>query len=571
MNVHSGGEIIVKMLEAYGIRRVFSVPGESFLGVLDALHDSSIQNVVCRHEGGASFMADAHAKLTGSPGVAFVTRGPGATNAACGVHVASHDSTPMILFVGQVSRNLRGREAFQEIDMSRTFAPLCKWADEIPDASRIEEFVQRAMHVAQAGRRGPVVLALPEDILLDRAEAAIVRGETEQWPPPSADEIDRFVEWLRPARRPMIVAGGSRWSQQTANSLEEFATRFSLPIATSFRRQDYVDNRHFNYIGDLSAGANPRLNERVADSDRLLLLGTRLGDIATRGFTCPAPGAWRGSIAHIYPHRSEFNRIWRCDHSLCTTPGQFLRAICRARPGRQPDRSQWLHGCRSAYSDWVAVNPVPGSATLPYVVTWLSDNLPDDAIVTNGAGNYAAFVHRYFRFKTHRSQLAPTSGSMGYGLPAAIAAKLERPQSPVVCMAGDGCIQMTLNELSTAVQHGANIVVVVANNGIYGTIRMHQEMRFPGRVSGTDLYNPDFPALAKAYGCHGETVSTNAGFAGAFERSAAAGVPAIIELRLDAEAINTETTNSELRRRQRRKSRNADPERANIARTGAGA
>ena len=547
MNVRSGGEVIVELLEAYGINRVFSVPGESFLSVLDALHDSSIQNIVCRHEGGAALMAEAHAKLTGRPGVAIVTRGPGASNAACGVHVASHDSTPMILFVGQVSRDLRGRQAFQEIDIAGVFSPLCKWADEIPDAGRIEEYVHRAMHVAQADRRGPVVLALPEDILFDRTSFAAAAGETDQWPELSAADIDGFVEWLRPALRPMVVVGGSRWSQHTADLLQEFSTRFKLPVATSFRRQDYVDNRFVNYIGDLSAGANPLLNEQVANCDRLLLLGTRFGDIATRGFSCPKPGSWHGSIAHVHPHRAEFNRIWRCDLSLCTTPDRFLRALCGIAAGRQPDRSAWLRSCRSLYANWVTISPVPGAVSLPNIVAWLSDNLPEDAIVTNGAGNYAAFVNRYFRFKKFGTQLAPTSGSMGYGLPAAIAAKLERPQSLVVCIAGDGCFQMTMNELSTAVQHKANIIAAIANNGFYGTIRMHQEMRFPERVSSTDLYNPDYAALARAYGCHGETVLANEDFAGAFGRSVEAGMPAVIELRLDPEAIGTETTISGIR------------------------
>ena len=548
MNYRTGGQIIVDLLEEYGIRRVFSVPGESFLGVLDALHDSGIRNTVCRHEGGASFMADAHAKLTGLPGVAFVTRGPGASNAACGVHVASHDSTPLILFVGQVKRALRGMEAFQEVDIARVFGPICKWADEIPDQSRISEYVHRAFSVAMTGRRGPVVVALPEDILTLEACSAGSTVQLPSQPDPPDNQIRRFADWLNRARRPMVIVGGSQWSSRAAVLLQQFSARFKVPVATSFRRQDYIDNRCDNYVGVLAAGGNPMLNKQVAACDRLLLLGTRFGDIPSLGFTCPLPGDLAGSIAHVFPQTDEFHRIWKSDLSLCTSPEQFLEAILGCQAEGQPGQRGWMVQCRRLHANWSQVRPVPGAVTLPYALTWLSRNLPENAIVTNGAGNYAAFLHRYYRYKSYPSQLAPTSGSMGYGLPAAIAAKLEHPDRTVVCLAGDGCFQMTLNELSTAVQHAANVVVIVANNGLYGTIRMHQELHYPGRVSGTDVFNPDYSSLARAYGCHGEAVTSDAEFAAAFERSTAAGSPAIIELRLDPDAISSEATMEDLRK-----------------------
>ncbi len=547
MEYRTGGQIIVDLLEKYGVRRVFSVPGESFLGVLDALHDSEIQNIVCRHEGGASFMAEAHAKLTGLPGVAFVTRGPGACNAACGVHVASHDSTPLILFVGQVRSALRGMEAFQEVDIATMFAPICKWADEIPDQAGISAYVHRAFQVAMAERRGPVVIAMPEDILTARA----CHVETPAIIPVQADPPDQDVRslanWLKPARRPMAIVGGSQWSRRAVDLIAQFSTRFDVPIAASFRRQDYIDNRHENYVGVLAAGGNPMLFRQVAGSDCLLLLGTRFGDIPTLGFTCPLPGGYSGSIAHIYPHAGEFDRVWRCDLGICTSPERVLEGMLELRAEGHAERTNWMQQCRDLHANWSRIRQVPGAVTLPETMAWLSGHLPENAILTNGAGNYAAFLHRYFRYKSYPSQLAPTSGSMGYGLPAAIAAKLEHPDRTVVCLAGDGCFQMTLNELSTAAQHAANIVMIVANNGLYGTIRMHQELHFPGRVSGTDMFNPDYAGLARSYGCHGEIVTSNAGFAAAFERATAAESPAIIELRLDPDAISTETTLEALR------------------------
>lgn len=540
-----GGQILVDALKANGVGRVFSVPGESFLAALDGLYASGIQNVVCRHEGGAAMMAEAHGKLTGRPGIAFVTRGPGATNASAGVHVARQDSTPMILFVGQISRADRDREAFQEVDYRAMFGPLAKWAAQIDRTERIAEYLARAFHLAMSGRPGPVVLALPEDMLSDRAEIADL-------PPPPAllsgaapASVAALAEALAGAARPLVVPGGSLWSQDAADDLARFAQNWGLPVAVPFRRQGHMDNAHPNYVGDLGIGMNPALGQALQQADCLLSLGSRLGDTLTRGYELMDPVRPHARVIHVHPSADELGHLWRADPGLVADPRQVLRALADLPAPRRWD--DWTAGLRAAYQDWQRPQPTPGALRMEEVVRWLSDNLPEDAIITNGAGNYAAFIHRYYRFRRFGTQLAPTSGSMGYGLPAAIAAKLQHPDRAVVCIAGDGCLQMTVNELSTAAQHGAAVIVLVANNGRYGTIRMHQERSYPGRVSGTDLANPDFVALARAYGGHGEAVSRQEDFAPAFARAQAAGTLAVLELKLDPEALSTGATLSQTR------------------------
>ncbi len=540
-----GGQILVDALKANGVERVFSVPGESFLAALDGLYASGIQNVVCRHEGGAAMMAEAHGKLTGRPGIAFVTRGPGATNASAGVHVARQDSTPMILFVGQISRADRDREAFQEVDYRAMFGPLAKWAAQIDRTERIAEYLARAFHLAMSGRPGPVVLALPEDMLSDRAEIADL-------PPPPAllsgvapTSVAALAEALAGAARPLVVPGGSLWSQDAADDLARFAQNWGLPVAVPFRRQGHMDNAHPNYVGDLGIGMNPALGQALQQADCLLSLGSRLGDTLTRGYELMDPVRPHARVIHVHPSADELGHLWRADPGLAADPRQVLRALADLPAPRRWD--DWTAGLRAAYQDWQRPQPTPGALRMEEVVRWLSDNLPEDAIITNGAGNYAAFIHRYYRFRRFGTQLAPTSGSMGYGLPAAIAAKLQHPDRAVVCIAGDGCLQMTVNELSTAAQHGAAVIVLVANNGRYGTIRMHQERSYPGRVSGTDLANPDFVALARAYGGHGEAVSRQEDFAPAFARAQAAGTLAVLELKLDPEALSTGATLSQTR------------------------
>ena len=544
-----GGKILVDQLAAHGVRRVFSVPGESFLAALDGLHGSGIENVVCRQEGGAAMMAEAHGKLTGAPGICFVTRGPGATNASAGVHVAQQDSTPMILFVVQIARSHRDREAFQEVDYRAMFGTLCKLVAEVDQTERLPEYIARAFHVAMSGRPGPVVLALPEDMLSAHADVKDV-------PPVAAcpvavgpAQVSLLTEALARAQKPLVVVGGSVWDEKASADLARFAEHWNVPIGVTFRRQGHLDNRHPNYVGDLGIGMNPKLGERLGACDCLLVLGARIGDSLTRGYELIEPGAPGKTILHVYPDASELGRVFRPDVGVIAPTSEVVAALADTPPPAQARArwADWTQSARNDYEKWIEPKETPGAVKLETVINWLSDNLPEDAIVTNGAGNYAAFLHRYFVFKRPHTQLAPTSGSMGYGFPAAIAGALEHPGRTVVCLAGDGCFQMTLNEMSTAMQHGAKPIVIVANNGQYGTIRMHQERHYPGRVSGTQLANPDFAALARAYGGHGEVVDATAQFADAFERAKTSGTLAVIELRLDPEALSSGATLSQIR------------------------
>ncbi|ARC87359.1 thiamine pyrophosphate-binding protein [Rhodovulum sp. MB263] len=543
-----GGKILADQLAIQGVERVFSVPGESFLAALDGLYDAGIPNVVCRHEGGAAMMAEAHAKLTGRPGVLFVTRGPGSCNAASGLHVARQDSTPMVVFVGQIARSDRDREAFQELDYRRFFGPLVKWVAEVDETRRLPEYISRAFHTAQSGRPGPVVLALPEDMLSGIAEVPDIPARIWPEPDPTPAQVAAVLTALDEAERPLVVVGGPHWSAQAATDLARFAESHDLPVAVSFRRQDRLDNRHPNYVGDLGVGMNPVLGQRLRDCDLVIALGTRLGDTATAGYSLMDPAVQDKRVVHVHPDPDELGRIWRPDPGIALSAPDVVAALARAgAPATPPRWSAWTRAARADYEAWTTPKPTPGAVRMEEVVTHLSEALPETAVLTNGAGNYAAFLHRYFRYRGPGTQLAPTSGSMGYGFPAAIAAKLARPGLPVICLAGDGCFQMTLNEMSTAVQNGANVVVIVANNGRYGTIRMHQERKYPGRVSGTDLVNPDYAALARAYGGEGETVTDQAAFAPALERALASDRPFVIELRLDPEALATGLTLSEAR------------------------
>ncbi len=540
-----GGRILVDQLAIQGVRRVFSVPGESFLAVLDGLYQSDIANVVCRHEGGAAMMAEAFAKLTGEVGVAFVTRGPGATNASAGVHVAKQDSTPMILFVGQIARDQRDREAFQEVDYRAMFGGLAKWAAEIDQIERIPEYVSRAFHIARSGRPGPVVLALPEDMLSSRAEVPDLPAVAPRAPTVSAAEVEAVTQMLARAERPLVIAGGTDWSAQAAADLARFAEAWGLPVAVPFRRQGHIDNRHPCYAGDLGVGMNPKLGARLESADLILVIGARIGDTLTRGYEILDPAAPGKTIVHVYPDASELGRVYRPDLGIVAPAAEMVARLAQTAPARRwPD---WTAAARAEFEAWQAPKETPGPVKVERVIRWLSENLPEDAILTNGAGNFAAFLHRYFTFKGWGTQAAPTSGSMGYGFPAAVSASIEFPGRAVVCIAGDGDFQMTLNEMSTAVQYGASPIVVVVNNGQYGTIRMHQERTYPGRVSGTQMANPDFAALARAYGGHGETVLDTADFAPAFARARASGKPAVIELKVDPEALSTGFTLSEAR------------------------
>lgn len=536
MSKRHGGKILADQLAINGVRRVFSVPGESFLAALDGLYDHAIQNVVCRQEGGAAMMAEAHGKLTGTPGVLFVTRGPGATNAASGLHVAMQDSTPMVVFVGQIALRDRDRGAFQEVDYRRFFSPLVKWAAEVETTARLPEYIARAFHVAMSGRPGPVVLALPEDILSAEADVPDLGPATVPQQPVDAASAHGLLDRLLAHDRPMIVAGGPGWSAQAQQDLEALAAATGLPVAVTFRRQDYIDNGHPNFIGDLGVGMNPKLGARLRAADALLILGARMGETATNGYTLLDPANPAKTILHVHPDPDEIGTVYQPTASLAA-PAPAVLAALRGANGRIKDPT-WTAQARAEYEAWQVPQPTPGAVRMEQVVRQISDRYAGRALYTNGAGNYAAFVHRYARYHGYRTQVAPTSGSMGYGLPAAIAAKLEHPGRPVICFAGDGCLQMTLQELSTARQHGADITVIIANNGRYGTIRMHQENHYPGRVSGTDLFNPDYVQLAQSYGGTGHLVTDMDQLAPALDAADRGGLH-LIELRLDPAMLST--------------------------------
>ena len=542
--IRHGGKILSDQLVKLGVERVFSVPGESFLAALDGLRDSGIANIVCRQEGGAAMMAEAFGKMTGKPGVCFVTRGPGATNASAGVHIAMQDSTPMVLFVGQIDNRQTDRETFQEVDYRAMFGGLAKWVAQVDQTERLPEYIARAFRITQSGRPGPVVLALPENMLSAAADVADFTGQVTVPLQPDARQFDSMMAAFLAAKRPLVVVGGSAWSQQAADNIATFAERQNVPVVTSFRRQDYMDNRHACFAGDLNVGINPKLEARVRDADFLLLVGTRFGDIATQGYGLVDPSTPAKVIAHIHSDADEIGRVYGADHAVVCDGPRALEILVEADAGL--GWADWTAAAWADYEAWIKPQESPGAVKQEQVIKWLSDTLPDDAILTNGAGNYAAWLHRYFVYKQHGTQLSPTSGSMGYGFPAAVSASIAHPEKTVVCLAGDGCFQMTLNEMSTATQHGSKPIVVVMNNGRYGTIRMHQEKTYPGRVSGTECASPDFAALARAYGGHGETVRDGAEFADAFARAQTSGVLAVIECVLDPDVMSTGASLSDM-------------------------
>ncbi|MEM9604996.1 MAG: thiamine pyrophosphate-binding protein [Pseudomonadota bacterium] len=540
----TGGQLVVDALRAQGVDRVFCVPGESYLAVLDALIDSDIDVINARQEGGAAMMAEADAKLTGRPGVALVTRGPGATNAASGVHVAQQDSTPLVLLVGQIARGQRGRDAFQEVDYVQTFGQMAKWVAEIDSAERVPEMLARAWHTALNGRPGPVVLALPEDMLREHA-TAVVPGRIEATAPAPTDaSMAALAEHVARAERPVILAGGSRWTATASTRLIALATRLDIPVVCTFRRQSLIDNNDIAYAGDLGLAPNPALLERVRSSDLIVMIGTRLSEIPSQSYTLLGVPQPRQTVVHVHPGAEEIGRVYTPTLAINAAPEPFL-AAWRVSDNARGDGSR-TRDAHAAYRAWSETPPeTPGQVQLGHVITHLRDALPADTVYCNGAGNYAGWLHRFMRYRPG-TQLAPTSGSMGYGLPAAIAAKRRFPEREVVCLAGDGCLQMTLQELGAAQQHGVAIRVLVADNGVYGTIRMHQARDYPHRVSATTLVNPDFAALARAYGAHAETVTRDADFAGALARACASDRLALLHLKTDAEAITPTLTLSGL-------------------------
>jgi acetolactate synthase-1/2/3 large subunit len=539
----TGGEILVDQLVAQDVKQVFCVPGESYLAALDAFHDRSIDVIVCRHESGAACMAEAVGKSTGRPGVCFVTRGPGATNASAGIHIAMQDSTPMIVFVGQVGREMREREAFQELDYRAVFGTMAKWATEIDDPARIPEIVSRAFYTAMNGRPGPVVIALPEDMLIERASVADAAKseQVELWP--GLTDMSRLQKMLWAAERPVVLIGGSRWSQTACDALMRFAERFALPVATTFRRGHLFDALHPCYAGDLGIGPNPKLLARIKAADLVLLIGGRLGEMPSQSYTLfdiPTPQV---KFVHVHPGPEELGRVYHPTLAINAAPTAF----CSAAEGLQPPNEiVWRAGTETAHADYLAwtgtATKVPGAVNLGEIMTWLRDELGPDAIITNGAGNYSGWIHRFYRFRKFGAHIAPTSGSMGYGVPAAVGLKALYRNRPVICVAGDGDFLMTGQEFATAVQYDLPIIVIVADNGMYGTIRMHQEREYPGRITATELRNPDFVGYATAFGGYGAVVEKTADFPAAYAGALQSGKPSIVHLKVDPQAITPATT-----------------------------
>ena len=555
-NPRTGGRILVDQLVIQGADRIFTVPGESFLAVLDALHDvPKIETIICRQEGGVAFMACADGKLTGRPGIAFVTRGPGATNASIGVHVAMQDSQPMILFIGDVDRGMRDREGFQEVDFTAMFSPLAKLVLRIDDAARIPEYVARAYSVALSGRPGPVVVALPEDMLCDVVEA-IDRPKVEPvWQVPSASRMAWLEQCLHDAKAPVAIIGGAGWTPEAGRSFQAFAERWGIPVASAFRRQDAMANDSAVWAGNLGYGPNPKLTARIKAADLILAVGARLGEATTDGYTLITPDHPEQVLVHVHPDPEEFNHVYRVDVPICADMESFA---AHAAANVVPDQARRIKVAEplpfasgaEAHSEWTAWNsPAPFDTPLDLgmCVAAMREQLPADAIICNGAGNFSGWWHRYWPYGGPDTQLAPTAGAMGYGPPAAVAAALRHPNRCVVALAGDGDFMMNGQELATAIQYGCDMLVLVIDNGAYGTIRMHQEREYPGRVSGTMLHNPDFAALARAYGGWAETVEATADFAPALEQAMARKGVRLLHLKTDVERISAGTTISKLR------------------------
>jgi len=547
-NLRSAAEVLVDQLRIHGVRHVFCVPGESYLAVLDAFHDSDLAVTVCRQEGGACMMAEAVGKVTGRPGVCFVTRGPGATNASHGIHIAKQDSSPLVLFVGQVAREMREREAFQELDYSAVFGSMTKWSVEIDDPARVPEIVSRAFYTAANGRPGPVVVALPEDMLVERIAVADAPPFAAIETSPGAADIAKFADMLGSARAPIFLLGGSRWSQEASDRLGRFLQKYSLPVCTTFRRGSTFDQTHACYAGDLGIGPNPKLLARIKSADLVVMIGGRLGELPSQGYTLfdiPRPQI---PFVHVHPGAEELGRVYSPHLAIHATPTAFAAALEDLQFTRAP-----VGDAKAAHADYLewTEKPTeqPGGVNFGAVMVWLRENLPADAILCNGAGNYAAWIHRFFRFRRFAHHVAPASGSMGYGVPAAVAMKRLYPDRTVVCIAGDGDFLMNGQEFATAVQYNLPFTIIIVDNGMYGTIRMHQEREYPGRISATDLRNPDFSAYARAFGGFGVSVERTEDFPAAFAAAQASGKPAIVRLAIDPEAITPTTTIAKIRAR----------------------
>ena len=544
----TGGEILVDQLAIHGVRHVFCVPGESYLAALDAFHDRDVALTVCRHESAAAIAAEAIGKTTGRPGVCFVTRGPGATNASAGIHIARQDSSPMIVFVGQVARSMRERDAFQELDYRAVFGSIAKMATEIDDPARIPEVVAHAFHIACQGRPGPVVIALPEDMLTERVVVPDAKAfePAETWP--GLTDMSRLQKMLWASKRPVAIVGGSRWSEAACAALMRFAERFALPVATTFRRGNLFDALHLCYAGDLGIGVNPKLLARIKSADLVLLIGGRLGEIPSQSYTLfdiPEPQV---TLVHVHPGAEELGRVYHAALAINASPTAFCSALEGLQP---PNEIAWRGESDAAHADYLAwtekATPQPGGVNLGAIMVWLRDSLPADAIMTQGAGNFSGWVHRFYRVRKYHGLVGATSGSMGYGLPAALAMQTLHPERTVLCVAGDGDFLMTGQDFATAVQYKLPIIVLISDNGLYGTIRMHQEREYPGRVIATELRNPDFVGYAQAFGGFGVKVEKTADFPTAFAAARRSGKPSIIQLMIDPEALTPGMTLSAIR------------------------
>ena len=544
----TGGQLLVDALKVHGVDMAFGVPGESYLSVLDAFYESrdDIKFVICRQEGGAANMADAYGKLTGRPGICFVTRGPGATNASIGIHTAFQDSTPLILFIGQVDNEVTEREAFQEIDYRRMFGQMAKWVAQIDRPERVPEMISHAFHLAVSGRPGPVVLALPEDMQVATATVPDTARYQRVAAHPGATDMNKLRDMLAAAKRPFVMLGGGGWNAKACEDMRAFIESNNLPTACAYRCQDLLDNRSPNYLGDIAVGMNPAIEKRIRECDLLLAIGLRLGEWTTINYTLidiPRP---QMKFVHVHAGAEELGRVYQGDLLINSGMPEFAAAV-RALAPVKPVWADQTKAARAEFDAWQVPVKTPGTLNMSEVIAFLKKRLPDGSILTNGAGNFTLWAHRFYQYTGFRTQLGPTSGAMGYGVPAGVAAKLVHPERPVIAFAGDGDFMMNGQELATAMQYGAKTIFIVINNGMFGTIRMHQERHYPGRVSGTELHNPDFAALARAYGAHGEVVTKTEDFEAAFERAWNAGTAALLELRIDPDSVSPRATLSSIR------------------------
>ena len=544
----TGGQLLVDALKVHGVDMAFGVPGESYLSVLDAFYESrdDIKFVICRQEGGAANMADAYGKLTGRPGICFVTRGPGATNASIGIHTAFQDSTPLILFIGQVDNEVTEREAFQEIDYRRMFGQMAKWVAQIDRPERVPEMISHAFHLAVSGRPGPVVLALPEDMQVATATVPDTARYQRVAAHPGAADMNKLRDMLAAAKRPFVMLGGGGWNAKACEDMRAFIESNNLPTACAYRCQDLLDNRSPNYLGDIAVGMNPAIEKRIRECDLLLAIGLRLGEWTTINYTLidiPRP---QMKFVHVHAGAEELGRVYQGDLLINSGMPEFAAAV-RALAPVKPVWADQTKAARAEFDAWQVPVKTPGTLNMSEVIAFLKKRLPDGSILTNGAGNFTLWAHRFYQYTGFRTQLGPTSGAMGYGVPAGVAAKLVHPDRPVIAFAGDGDFMMNGQELATAMQYGAKTIFIVINNGMFGTIRMHQERHYPGRISGTELHNPDFAALARAYGAHGEVVTKTEDFEAAFERAWNADTAALLELRIDPDSVSPRATLSAIR------------------------